>query len=254
MRIIFRGYTTLVILALLSFCANADEKGKDTQWFEMNRVGFHHHGSFETIVLKDSDIAKYFVREEPFISEAYRQKVLAGLIAKTDEAKFNLKKHRPPRDSRCFAEVAKFNEKEVYIKILKPLGGWRWHHHFDCLVEYRIKRNQKIDDIFGIDKLYDKFSFTYQGIGHGMAGPDDIKAENNMVAGILGKPDYVYPSQSPSFGRFYYRKKDLHVETHHFQIYYLERGIPEWVKHLKKKGKKREALGETLYSEGRESK
>ena len=228
-----RSYITLAILAMLSFPANAEEQGKRHQWFEMNGIGFHHHGNPEMTILNDVDIKRYFTHKMPFISEVFQKEVLDGLIAKTTETKLNPEQHRPSRDQRCFAEVSKFNKEEVYIKILKPLGGWRWHHHFDCLAVYRTKRNQTVDDIFGTDKLYEKFSFTYKGIGHGMPGPD-IRAKDNKVIEILGKPDYVYPSQSPSLGRYYYRKHDLYIVTHHFLIYYLEKGKPGWVKYLEK--------------------
>lgn len=85
-----------------------------------------------------------------------------------------------------------------------------------------------IDNIFAIDKLYEKFSFTYQGIGYGFGGSNG-RANNDNILEILGQPDSVYPSQSFSLGRYYYKKHDLHIVTHHGQVYFVEKGRPEWV-------------------------
>ncbi len=222
-----------ICLVFTSLSITAEEQNQDDKAYKRNAVGFHHHGNPTPISTSKSDASKYFLKGRPFLSDFFRQEVLAVLLRDIAGQEFKPKRTVPIRDSRCFAEVSQISKMEVYVKILKPLGAWRWHHHFQCLAIYKIQRNKAIDEIFSVEELYAKLSFTYLGIGHGMGGPDIFQSENR-VSKMLGRPDYVYPSQSPSFGQSYYKKHDLHIVTHNRVIYYVEKGQPDWVDYMKK--------------------
>ncbi len=237
-----RSSITLICLMALAPHVGAGEQDGEDKWYVMGRIGYHHHGEPDPVALDKADAAKYFTKEKPFLSDAYRKEVLyrlppapgaRSLQARSQAMRFS------PKDPRCFAEVFKFNSREVYIKVLRPLGAYRWHHHFNCLAIYRIERSQLINSIFAVDKLYEKFSFVYRGLGHGTSWKE--------ASAILGKPDYRYPSQSPSLGKYYYRKHDLHVKTHNGQVHFLEKGKPEWAvsQDKEKERRKREDEAET---------
>ena len=229
-----RFLTLPIALIFLSSVCNAAEVPKgDDKWFSMNAVGFHHHGDPKPVSMNESESKGFFSEGHPFLSENFQENILSKLLEEIAGQEFKPTKSLPLKDSRCFAEVSKFNKKEVHIKVLKPLGNWRWHHNFQCLAIYKMKRSKAIDEIFSIDKLYQKFSFVYQGIGHGMPGPV-IRGNNNSIVNLLGEPTFGYPSQSPSLGRYYYEKHDLHIVTHEFIVYYVEMGKPDWVEHVNK--------------------
>ena len=225
--------TEFLCLTFLTLALSAEDLSKNDKWFKVDAVGFHHYGNPDAITLKQSDIEKYFVKQRPFLTKIFQKERLDELLEKNREQEFKPERSLPPEDPECFAQVSRINKKEVYIKILKPLGAWRWHHYFQCLAIYKIQRNKAIDDIFVIDELYAKLSFSFQGIGHGMAGPD-IRSKDNEIIKLLGKPDYEYLSQSPSLGRYYFEEYDLHIVTHHFVVYYVEKGKPDWVEYMKK--------------------
>jgi hypothetical protein len=227
-----RNITMLFCMTLLSVAASAEEP-KEDQWFAVSAVGFHHHGEPDVVAIEQEDIEKYFVKQRPFLSETFRKERLSELLEKSKNQEFKPKRSVPLKDPRCFAEVSRINKNEVYIKILKPLGAWRWHHDFQCLAIYKTQRNETIDDIFALDKLYTKLSYTFQGITHGMAGPD-FGVKDTAIFKAFGKPDYVYPGQSLSLGQFYYEKQDLHIVTHEYVVYYVEKGKPDWVESMKK--------------------
>lgn len=226
--------TSFIFCALLFFNYNINSIKADSgdRWFNMSRVGFHHHGDPKPVLLDQPTAKKYFTTRHPFLSNDFQKNILPQLLKRASKQAFRPKKILPPKNPNCFAEVLKFNQKMVYITILKPLGGWRWHHYFQSLAIYKIERDKTIDTIFKLNDLYKKFSFTYQGVGHGMAASDPAVVK-------LGKPDYQYPSQSPSFGQRYYQKHHLHIVTHHFMIYSIEQKEPGWVKNMKDRKKEK---------------
>lgn len=113
----------VIIFALLCASCTAQEAKPDDRWYNMNSVGFHHHGEVSTTELTEPDAKKYFSKERPFVSELFRKQILNRLLEKNIGKEFKPTKSHPPRDPRCFAQVSKFNKKEVHIRILKPLGG-----------------------------------------------------------------------------------------------------------------------------------
>jgi hypothetical protein len=232
------------LMLLACGCNAAEPQNENDRWFSVNAVGFHHHGTTSPISISNSDAEKYFTKAHPFLSATFENSTLRDLLKEIAGQEFKPKRSVPLRDPRCFAEVSRINKQEVYIKILKPLGAWRWHHHFQCLAIYKIQRNKAIDDIFAIDKLYAKLSFTFQGIGHGMAGPD-IRSQDSVITKALGEPTFEYPSQSPSLGRYYYEKHDLHIVTHEFVVYYVEKGKPDWVEYVKEERESNKELKAT---------
>ena len=231
-------FTRLGLLALLATTSNGAEPQSEPSWFRLNKVGFHHHGEGAVKALSESEAINTFTNQHPRLSKTFVDTKLPRLKKAATLYQVDPERNIPPRDPRCFAEVSQFNDRHVHVKILQPLGGWRWHHHFQILAHYSLSRSPAVDALFGLDALHQKMGFTYKGIAHGMPSPG-YGGASNIVHKTLGPPDYTFLSQSPLLGRYYYEKHDLHITTHHYRIYTLERGKPQWTQYQKPDSERR---------------
>ena len=193
----------------------------DEKIYKISQVGHHFIRKPHIQQISEKQATKLFQKEYPYLTSYWYSNLYHPVnLGEEEKIKLNSKGLNDPMDSRTFAQLRKFSKSSVTIGVMQPLGGRRWHHYYYKLVLYELKRFDFIDDVFKIPDKEKKLSYTFKGIGHGSTMKDLEE---------LGRPDHIYPSQTPSFEQFYYEKFDIHVIIHNFKVYIIEAGKPNWI-------------------------
>jgi hypothetical protein len=206
---------------------------QNEKWYKMNAVGFHiFNEDSPPAKISGEQALRYFSKENSHLAKnlttpKYEEQVSESLR----KLKADFPQIIPAKNPEPFADVAQFSKDKVIISILYPLGAHRWHHYFETIATYEIKRTPVIDEMFDLRELEKKFSYTYKGVGYGTSAGYTSAAGglNNKLTEILGQPDAEYPGQSPSLRQLYYRQHNLYVEIHEGVVYFVEHRKPDWI-------------------------
>jgi len=136
---------------------------------------------------------------------------------------------QPEPEKPGFADVREFSTKSIRVMILKPQGTHLWHHNYECLANFDIPRNAKIDEIFKVTALEKLYRQTIKGVGHG----DSEETVNKT----LGAPDATHSYQPFGFFKKIYFKDDVIILFQDHRVKTITRGVsPELKKEIEGNG------------------
>jgi len=119
------------------------------------------------------------------------------------------------------ASICQFSKSKAKIYIKFIYGHSRWHHFYIILRAFLVKRDSYLDEIFGLNELEKKYSYSFKGVTHGTAA---IEVEQR-----LGGDYYEYAGQSPQYRNIYYEKFNLEIIIQNSKVKYIHKGKPSWM-------------------------
>ena len=149
-----------------------------------------------------------------------------------DDPKFQ--KLYSPTDRPPATRVTGYSDATVIVKVLRPMGGYLWHHYFDCLATLRIPRTPKVDRALNLAALESTFGREVDGIRQG--------TPPKTVRDVLGEPAAQRTTQAVGFYFWYYPERNLTVVFQGSRVKELRvgtEGIPEpseWPKEPEDRG------------------
>ena len=125
------------------------------------------------------------------------------------------------RNHPISADIYQFSESRAKIYIRFIYGHSRWHHYYIVLANLIVKRNRYIDEVFNLNELEKKYSYSFKGVIHGSTAQE--------VEKTLGRDYYEYAGQSPQYRNIYYEKHDLEIIIQDWRVKYIQKGKPNWM-------------------------
>jgi hypothetical protein len=119
------------------------------------------------------------------------------------------------------ANVYEFSKAEAKIYIRFIYGHSRWHHYYIVLGNFLVKRDSYIDEVFSLNELEKRYSYSFKGVTHGMSAGE--------VEALLGGDYYEYAGQSPQYRNIYYEKYNLEIVIQNEQVKYIQKAKPSWM-------------------------
>jgi hypothetical protein len=102
-----------------------------------------------------------------------------------------------------FAQVLGYSSHEILVKLLQPVGSYRWHHYYKCLASFSIPRNPEMETIFKIADLENTYGREYQGIRQGSRPEEVLKT--------LGEPTETHLTQAVGFYFWDYEPLNIRI-------------------------------------------
>ena len=128
------------------------------------------------------------------------------------------------RDHPISASIYQFSKSKAKIYIQFIFGHSRWHHYYIALGNFTAERDSYLDEVFDLDKLEKKYSYSFKGVAHG------ISAEE--VEKILGRNYFEYAGQSPQYRNIYYEQYDIEIIIQDWRVKYIQHGKPNWMRKM----------------------
>ena len=120
--------------------------------------------------------------------------------------------------------VKEFSPDKIRIFIVFTIGHSRWHHYYLLLKDYLIDRTDKVDQMFRLKQLEERYGATFNGLGHGASFHDLLR--------LVGLNYQEYIGQSLQFRTLYYPDQNLEVVLQDGIVKYLVEEKPAWVERL----------------------
>ena len=117
--------------------------------------------------------------------------------------------------------IKEFSHDNVRINIVFTIGHSRWHHYHMLLKDYLIDRTDIVDQLVGLKQLEEKYSATFNGVGHGSSFNDLLRS--------LGLNYREYIGQSMQYRTLYYPDQNVEVFLQDGRVKYLIEEKPGWV-------------------------
>src|SRR6185503_3916670 len=219
----------LLLGTLASGGADAHTAAKE-MWYDVQGLGSVIYEQKKEILLPVETALKMFTKEFPHITNSWKEALKSpiepapkSLPAPTNGFVPYRNEVRTPR-----AVVTRFSEKQIEVMIQRPIGYYLWHGYAECLGTFRIARNSRVDELFGMTNLVLCYATPYKGIGYGSSQEAVIKA--------LGEPDASESYQATGYFRYSYFKDDIVIQFQNFAVKWIQRGVPAELKEEVKQG------------------
>lgn len=219
----------LIIIALgtllmLQQCM-AEEK-----WYKPVDIGQHiDQNNVKEEQINKSQIKKIFKKGTLFQEDARRMYVNLKREWFTINGADYIKKYKDDKifyldnnDHPITANVYMFSKSKAKIHIKFIYGHSRWHHYYIVLGNFLLERDSYIDDVFNLNVLEKKYSYSFKGISHGSSVEE--------IEDILGRGYYEYAGQSPQYRNIYYEKYNIEIIIQDWVVKYVQEGKPDWMK------------------------
>ncbi len=120
--------------------------------------------------------------------------------------------------------IKEFSHDKVRILIVFTIGHSRWHHYHLLLKDCLIDRTDKVDQMFRLKQLEDRYGAAFNGVGHGASFHDLLRS--------FGLNFQEYVGQSMQYRTLYYPDQNLEVVLQDGIVKYLVEEKPAWVEKL----------------------
>lgn len=191
------------VLPQRSLPQRAATKTVETQWIQTVDIDISLDNLKKQTPINDRTAKLFFSGKFPNMCNGWRKLLPASALKNLRKPSTSPKLGRVPKDQTPAPKILRFTNQRLIVAILKPLGSYRWHHHYDCLALLEIKRTKTIDTYFNLPGLEARYGFSrFKGISQGSSTADVVK--------VLGKPDSTRHTQA--FGHFVYTYQKLGVK------------------------------------------
>lgn len=218
-----------IILFIIGFLVILQHTSAGEKWYVLVDIGQHIDTSGVVEEKLSKARIKEIFQEETFFQKKdleHYEKLRDLWLENNSEGYFNkfrnnkdfhLDKNNNPISANIY-EFSKSNAK-IYIKFI--YGHSRWHHYYIVLGNFLVERDLHIDEVFNLNELEKKYSYSFNGVFHGTSA--------NEAERILGKNYYEYSGQSPQYRNIYYEKYNIEIIIQDWIVKYIQQGKPNWM-------------------------
>ena len=215
-------FTTVLLLI-------SQQNSIEETWYTPVDIGQHidHDSKIEHKLSKDQ-VKEIFQKEILFKEEVLKkyEQLRDKWLEDNGEEYLNRFKndivfHLDVRNHPVSANIYKFSKSRVKIYVQFIYGYSRWHHYYILLDNFIVERDTYIDEIFNLNALYKKYSYSFRGLGHGSSIEE--------VEERLGCDYYEYAGQSPQYRNIFFEEYNLEIIIQDWAVKYLQEGKPGWM-------------------------
>ena len=138
------------------------------------------------------------------------------------------------KERRYPVTLTALSKKYIYLKEYKARRETNrpGRHYYDLIKSYKVRRNNKIDNLFNVFQTEEAMKTTHTGVEFGTPyGYRKERAGNRLrsVQQFLGEPDYSRPLPVGGWFDVYYEHENLRILGHSFAVYFMEEKRPDWI-------------------------
>lgn len=226
------------IYGLLLLLGTPVSRGADTntssveKWYDVQGLGAKIYEEKRAVLLPAEAALNMFTKEFPHIKSTWQEELKSPIEAAPKSWPAPTNGFVPYRGEELMprAVVTQFSEQHIEVMIQRPIGYYLWHGYAECLGTFRIARDSRVDELFGVTNLVLHYATPYKGIGYGSSREAVIKA--------LGEPDASESYQAMGYFRYSYFKDDIVIQFQNFVVKWIQRGVPAELKEEVKQGGK----------------
>ncbi len=224
----------IIVFSIFIFCIFKSSMAQEIittdeeKWYVPVNIGQHMDlNSIDEDILSKTQGRKRFQKEtlftQPFLKQIEGERDL--WLEQNNEKyrehfKYN-KLFQIDKEHSVTVDIHGFSRTNIRLYVSFIYGHSRWHHYDILLKAFLIERDNYIDGVFKLKEQELRYSFTYNGVGHGTT--------SRGLEEKLGN-DYVeYMGQSPQYRNIYYELHDIEVIIQDGIVKYLCTGRPDWM-------------------------